>query len=255
MRIVVRENSIGRASILLNVMISGRSIGTQETPQRTNKAGKHDHNCVHFHVMQRTLQLSGILFALSSLDPAFPQGSPPAAFHASGPSCDRVTWSAPVLRDYPTIHAACREVLRRDESYLVKLDCEVRRIAMGGRQMTVLCDGGVTMALLPPDALRFRVANRMVPAANLVPADRFEIFIPHDELIARISPDGPANRVDRIRITAPPRPRTVDPQFIDLPRTASYLPSIGIAGIALIIVAVLLSARRLRRRDGGGRRA
>lgn len=231
-------------------MFGSRIIGISIARHLTNKASKNVYECVPSYMMHRTLRLSGILLALFSHDPAFSQQTLPTAFNASAPSCESVTWSKHALQDFPTINAACREVLRRNASYLVKLDCEVRRVAMGGRQLTVLCDGGVEMALLPPEALRFRVGDRMVAAAQVVPSNRLEFFIPQGELVARTSPDGPAE-LDRIPIAPPPRPRTADPQFIDLPRTASYLPSIGIAGITLILISSLLRARRSRRRNGG----
>ena len=196
----------------------------------------------------RSLRLCASLLVLSTCGLSVAQDRSGAAFQVSDAACNKVVWSEVALNAYPNIQFACREVLSRGGIYLVRVDCGVRRVAMGGREVTVQCDRGVAIALTLPEGIQLQVADRSVAARDLRPDDRLEFFIPQDELVARLSSGTSSfEPMHRVAISPPPSLRTADAQIYDLPRTSSYWPIIGLTGIGLILIAGYLFARRQRR--------
>jgi hypothetical protein len=178
------------------------------------------------------------------------------AFTATGASCDQVTWSREALQSYPNVARACREVMERDGTYFVRFEGEVRRVADRGREVTIDFRDGDRLTLTPPENLSITIDGRPTEPRNLRPGDQLTFYIPQNQLAATFFPGQPEPATAQ---PVPIRPAPAEPAAGQrvaaatpagggvLPRTASSLPMLGVAGLMLIVLGAVLTARRAMR--------
>lgn len=111
------------------------------------------------------------------------QENPERAFVASGKTCEEVTWSQRTLRNFPNIASACRAVVAREGQYYARFEGEVLRVSGLGGQITVRLAGGDLMSISPPRNLSVFVNGRRTASRELRRGDRFDFYIPQDDLV------------------------------------------------------------------------
>ncbi len=176
------------------------------------------------------------------------------AFSATGASCEQITWSKESLNRYPQIASACREVMQRDGKYFVKFEGKVRRVADGGKQLTIDFRDGDLLVLTPPPNMNLYIDNKPMPMRSLRPGDELNFYVPEDQLTAEFfQGDAATAQAQEVPISNAPAERVAmatpaesapAANAAELPRTASALPAVGLAGLALVILGAALSTRR-----------
>lgn len=199
--------------------------------------------------MANRVTLISCAIALTVSAAAFAQNRGDAAFTATGTMCSDVTWSQQALAQYPRIASACRDVFQRDGKYYVRFDGEVVRVAERGQQLTIDFRDGDRLTLTPPENLSITINDRPTLARNLRPGDELRFYVPQDQLAAAFFAGQPETAPVQ---TVPMAPAARDPVVAQnqpaptraLPRTASWLPMTGAAGLGLTLLGVVLRVRR-----------
>jgi hypothetical protein len=117
--------------------------------------------------------------------------APERAFVAAGKSCDEINWARRTLRLFPNIATACREVVAREGQYYVRLQGEVLRVSGGGRQVTVRLAGGDLLTMAPPRDVGVYVNGRRTSPRDLREGDRFDFYVPQDNLAVTFYVENP----------------------------------------------------------------
>ncbi len=121
--------------------------------------------------------------------PAFGQGG---SFTATGKTCSTVTWSQDALQKYPTIGAACQDVLQRDGKSYVKFTGEVVGVADGGRKLTIDFKGGGVFTVGAPENMNVSINKQRTRARDLKRGDQLSFYIPQDRLAVDVFDGDPA---------------------------------------------------------------
>jgi hypothetical protein len=174
----------------------------------------------------------GAAFALAFSLPAFGQGGSDRPFTATGNTCSTVTWSQDALQKYPTIGAACQDVLQRDGKSYVKFTGEVVGVADGGRKLTIDFKGGGVFTVSAPENMNVSINKQRTRVRDLRRGDQLSFYIPQDRLTVVDVFDGDAATaaVQELPIepTAPP-PEPVAaapaPQAAQAPPSAQAAPA------------------------------
>ena len=203
----------------------------------------------------RSIVIGGTLALMFSTN-AFAQRSADAAFTATGESCEQVTWSDEALERYPNIASACQEVMERDGEYFVRFEGEVRRVTDRGGRVTIAFEDGDTLTLTPPENLALSIDGRERTPRDLQPGDELTFYVPQDQLAATFFAGQPETSEPQ---EVPISPTTdsaddvlaqaddVESEQPRLPRTAGFLPFVGVGGLALLSLGGILTLwRRLR---------
>ena len=182
---------------------------------------------------------------------AFAQERQSRAFTATGTSCSQVTWSQESLALYPRIASACEEVMQRDGRYYVRFSGDVQRVADRGRLVTIDFRDGDRLTLTPPENMALFINGQRTPVTDLRVGDQLRFYVPQDQLAASFfESEAPTAQVQVVPI-APPAP--AEPGLLAqsqpapgarLPRTASPLPLVGVAALALLAFGGALTVRR-----------
>lgn len=186
---------------------------------------------------------------------AFAQDRTSPAFTATGASCSQVTWSRESLALYPRIASACEEVMQRDGRYYVRFSGEVQRVADRGRSVTIDFRDGDRLTLTPPENMTLFINGRRTPVTDLRVGDELRFYVPQDTLAASFfESEAPTAQVQVVPI-APAAPaeqglvaQNQPAPGARLPRTASPLPLVGAAALALLAFGGALTVRRRARR-------
>lgn len=185
---------------------------------------------------------------------AWGQSTSNNAFTATGSSCDQVTWSDEALAKYPHIASACQEVVNRDGKYFAKFEGEIRRIAKGGREITLDFKGGESLKLTPSEGMSVDVGGKKTPIHDLRPGSVLNFFVPQDQLAAqfpegtRVSVPIPMSASEPQQVAALVPHTTMSASAPKMPKTASELPAVGLLGSMLVALgAVLTICRRTER--------
>lgn len=175
----------------------------------------------------------------------------PRVFTATGTSCSQVTWSRESLALYPRIATACEEVMQRDGKYYVRFSGDVQRVADRGRSVTIDFRDGDRLTLTPPENMALFINGRRTPVTDLRVGDDLQFYVPQDSLAANFfESEAPTAQAQVVPI-APPAP--AEPGLLAqnqpapgarLPRTASPLPFVGVAALALLALGGALTLRR-----------
>ena len=115
----------------------------------------------------------GLAFSL----PAFGQGGSDRPFTATGNTCSTVTWSQDALQKYPTIGAACQDVMQRDGKSYVKFTGEVVGVADGGRKLTIDFKGGGVFTVSAPENMNVSINKQRTRVRDLRRGDRIAQLI------------------------------------------------------------------------------
>lgn len=171
------------------------------------------------------------------------------AFTASGTKCEDVKWSQETLAKYPKIGDACQSVLQRDGKYFVVFSGEVRTVADRGRKLTIDFKDGERATLNPPEGMSVEINGRPTRVRDLRRGDVLNFYVPQERFAAQF-PEGTAVSVP-IRITpaASERVALVPGAVMHgtapaLPKTASELPALGLAGLLFAAFGATLTALR-----------
>jgi len=186
---------------------------------------------------------------------AFAQDRVSRAFTATGTSCSDVTWSPESLALYPRIASACEEVMQRDGRYYVRFSGDVQRVADRGRLVTITFRDGDRLTLTPPENMALFINGRRTPVNELQVGDELRFYVPQDTLAANFfESEAPTAQVQVVPI-APTEPAPAQQGLVAqnqnqpapgarLPRTASSLPLVGVAALALLALGGALTVRR-----------
>jgi hypothetical protein len=199
--------------------------------------------------MTSRITVLGAALALAFSTNAFAQRSADAAFTTTGASCEEVTWSEQALEQYPNIANACQEVMERDGEYYVRFEGEVRRVSDRGGRVTIAFEEGDTLTLTPPENLTLMIDGRERAPRELRPGDELTFYVPQDQLTATFFAGQPETSEPQ---EVPISPGTedllaqADDVGSELPRTAGFLPFVGVGGLALLGLGGVLTLWRLR---------
>ena len=128
-------------------------------------------------------RISGVAaITLAFCLPAFGQGGADRPFTATGNTCSTVTWSQDALQKYPTIGAACQDVLQRDGKSYVKFTGEVVGVADGGRKLTIDFKGGGVFTVSAPENMNVSINKQRTRVRDLRRGDQLSFYIPQDRL-------------------------------------------------------------------------
>ena len=112
-------------------------------------------------------RICGVAIALAFSLPALGQGRAVRPFTATGNTCSTVTWSQDALQKYPTIGAACQDVLQRDGKSYVKFTGEVVGVADAGRKLTIDFKGGGVFTVSAPENINVSINKQRTRVRDL----------------------------------------------------------------------------------------
>ena len=177
------------------------------------------------------------------------QSSVDRSFTASpGDNCTQVVWSQEALAKYPKIAVACKEVMQRNGKTYVKFEGEVKKVANKGQDLYVdFGSGGKGTLLNPKEGASVNIDGKTVPVRQLRPGDTLTFYIDSDRLSAHF-PD-PVNvvQVEEVPMVEAPAPAPVMAASADMPKTASSLPMLGLAGLMLLALGAGMTVTRWMR--------
>ena len=141
--------------------------------------------------------------------------------------------------------------MQRDGRYYVRFSGDVQRVADRGRLVTINFRDGDSLTLTPPENMALFINGRRTPVTDLRVGDELRFYVPQDTLAANFfESEAPTAQVQVVPI-APPVP--AEPGLLAqnqpapgarLPRTASPLPLVGVAALALLAFGGALTVRR-----------
>ena len=149
----------------------------------------------------------GLAFSL----PAFGQGGSDRPFTATGNTCSTVTWSQDALQKYPTIGAACQDVMQRDGKSYVKFTGEVVGVADGGRKLTIDFKGGGVFTVSAPENMNVSINKQRTRVRDLRRGDQLSFYIPQDRLTVLDVFDGDATTAAVQELPIEPTPPPPEP--------------------------------------------
>jgi hypothetical protein len=141
--------------------------------------------------------------------------------------------------------------MQRDGKYYVRFSGDVQRVADRGRSVTINFRDGDRLMLTPPENMALFINGRRTPVTDLRVGDQLRFYVPQDQLAASFfESEAPTAQAQVVPI-APPAP--AEPALLAqnqpapgarLPRTASPLPLVGVAALALLAFGGALTVRR-----------
>jgi hypothetical protein len=147
--------------------------------------------------------------------------------------------------------------MERDGEYFVRFEGEVRGVTDRGRRVTIAFEDGDTLTLTPPENLALTIDGRETSPRDLRPGDELTFYVPQDELAAAFFAGQPDTSEPQEVPISPTTDRTDDvlaqadnaeSEVVRLPRTAGFLPFVGVGGLGLVSLGgILMLWRRLRR--------
>src|SRR4029077_6995854 len=164
--------------------------------------------------MNFRMRISGVAALALSLAfclPAFGQGGGTRPFTATGNTCSTVTWSQDALQKYPTIGAACQDVMQRDGKSYVKFTGEVVGVADGGRKLTIDFKGGRVFTVSAPENMNVSINKQRTRVRDLRRGDQLSFYIPQDRLTVLDVFDGDATTAAVQELPIEPTPPPPEP--------------------------------------------
>lgn len=169
------------------------------------------------------------------------------AFTANGTSCADVNWSAETLAKYPNISKSCQEVMTKDGTTYVRFDGTVKKVAQGGKEVTMQMKGTNAKLVLNPDPNKtVNIGGKKTPVKQLRPGDTLTFYVPDSRLVAAVAPT-PEEIVpaEEVPIVAPPVEQMAMTEPAPLPKTASEWPLVALLGALSIGLAMVMRTRRV----------
>jgi len=197
----------------------------------------------------RTLSITLVTaVACTAATAALAQTKVDRAFTTAGRNCSDVKWSPETLARYPTIGKACEEVMEKDGKHYVKFEGEITKVADRGQKLTVDFDDAGKLLLTPPPNLVVYVDGRKSGPEALRPGDELSFYVPEDRLTANFART--AEEIETMPLVpiypAEERVAMAEPEE-ELPRTAGFLPLVGLGGLVMLAFGMGLTVLRRRR--------
>ncbi len=192
--------------------------------------------------------VAGVLM-LAVLGVAQPQTRVDRSFKAISQDCAGVQWSEAALKTYPTIAQACQAVEERNGKTYVKFVGTVERNIDRGKQIEVKFKDGGTIKLTPPENLALYVNDRKTSVRELQRGTSMTFYVPEDQFAAHVPQDAAAT-ADLVEVPIVQQAAATEPEperTASLPATASNQGLLLLTGIALLVLAVLLTFMRGRK--------
>lgn len=150
--------------------------------------------------------------------------------------CSDVEWHQDVLAQYPSVANACQEVVERDGKQYVKLKAEFIRYREPHKAMLDVyeADGSKqrqTVSLKPNATVN--AGGNMVGWDALPKGYELEFYVPSDRF-----------EVDEVTMVTPVAPVEPSPEPEVLPKTASWVPALGMLGVVFLGLGQLFGRRR-----------
>jgi len=163
------------------------------------------------------------------------------SFTSTANDCSSITWSERSLEMYPNIAAACQSVETRDGKKFVKFEGTVKKNENRGERLAVNFKDGGVMTLTPPPETNLYIDGKATPVANLRPGDKLKFYIAEDRLAAQF----PETETQTAHLVVVPiQVEHHEQMAAALPHTGNFLPSAGVMGLALLMLAAGLAFRR-----------
>lgn len=170
------------------------------------------------------------------------------SFAPAPKDCADVQWSQRVLESFPSIGKACQAVEQRNGITYVKLEGKVEQVKKGGKEIRVDLEDGNPLTFHPTPHTALYLNGQRTQFADLRDGTTLNFYIPEDRLEAQIQPN-PQQVAFVIFPIALPDAKAAPPQqqaMNELPQTGGLLPTIGAAGLLLILLG--FAARLVRTR-------
>jgi hypothetical protein len=154
-------------------------------------------------------------------------------------SCSDIEWSSAVTDQYPTIADACDGVMQKNGKLFARVKVVLQRVR--GRTLTfkiVNNDGstGGSYSQTVETSWRAKIGGQSYRPSELSRGQHLNVYLPPDRwAIIHQDDDGP-DEVDAVALVAAP----------ELPKTASFLPLMGLMGGLFLAMGAGLGAIRRR---------
>jgi len=178
-----------------------------------------------------------------------PHTSVDRSFDPSPKDCADVRWSQSVLQSFPSIGEACQSVEQRNGITYVKLEGTVEDVKKGGKEIRVDFEDGKELKFHPTPHTSLYMNGQRTEFADVEDGTKLNFYIPEDRLEAQIQPDPERVAFVIFPIVLPEEPAPQRQARADLPQTAGFLPTIGAAGLLLIILGFGVRLVRSRTSD------
>lgn len=197
--------------------------------------------------MRLSFLLSAAILAAVAIASASAQTSVDRTFKAGGEDCRDVEWSRDILREYPSIGAACQSVERRAGKTYVKFQGTVKEVIDQGQRIRIDFRQGDTLTLAPPANAVLYMDGRETPVSTLRSGARLNFYVPEDQLTAQFFADDTASKAVVVPIVSEqavvseqsqPAQATMERQNVaalELPATGSNLPLVAWFAVMFIV--------------------
>jgi hypothetical protein len=187
-----------------------------------------------------SLRIFGFVGLLACAATASAQTSVDRSFTSTANDCGAITWSDRALELYPTIGSACQSVEERNGKKYVKFTGKLKSKEEGGKRIVVDFKDGGEFTLSPPPETTFYIDGRQKKVADLRRGDELNFYIAEDRLAAQF----PETETQTARLVVVPIvqdvPEEPEQMTAALPRTASLVPTLGIAAFGVLALAALM---------------
>jgi hypothetical protein len=168
------------------------------------------------------------------------------AFTATGLRCSDITWQPSVVAQYPHVADACQGVVRYEGKYFVRFTGTVQSVSGNGQRVAVKFNGvDDTTILTPSEGSRLFIGGQSYAFRDLSRGQELTFHVPTNQFVAYFFEPQSTTAFAAVQLEQPPpteSPRvaaTSSPPRA-LPRTSSWLPTIGLAGALAFAVGLAL---------------
>ena len=183
---------------------------------------------------------AGVLLALSWTQSAF----------AQQPSCNDLTFTGPVAREFPDARRACLDVVQRDGKDFAHFQARIRNVRGGTVEAEFRMPDGTysrPITVTPDPSARVRIEGRNYRWSELSRGQELDVWLPPDrwEIVVPEDPQQQFAAAPAIAVFVISEPTTTLAANT-LPRTASPVPLMGVLGALLAALGLGVAAIRRR---------
>jgi hypothetical protein len=159
------------------------------------------------------------------------------AFSATGLRCSDITWQPSVVARYPHVADACQGVVRYNGEYFVKFTGTVQSVSGNGQRVAVKFNGvDDTTILTPPESSRLFIGGESYAFRDLSRGQELTFHVPTKRFVAYFFEPQSSTEFVAVQFEHAPPVRLA----AALPRTSSWLPTIGLTGLLAFAVGLAL---------------